>query len=315
MVKIAFNSALAQKALGKDVLAAEKSRIAPDAADRPSTQLFCRGRTVNGIRARSDPELAAAPAGSEGSTGRCLLTLLGIAFILSGLIVGGACLYRYFTPKRLSAAASDEQTAPVQDGISERLYHGAMQFSDVSTGAGGESQPYYLPRVEEEVEISDSMAKLTAYLDLTLRTCFVIPLNTSVVLPPQDLIDLFSQLMSGSYRSYLVHEDLVVTERIDDVKPLGFYIRRLCDGKETYRMQRRSTLPGVDGLHGSNRRLVAWRHPQALRGRLFHHPPLREQVCDGDQDLQGLMGTHVHRSGSERERERESVEPYVGESE
>ncbi|TDH07943.1 hypothetical protein EPR50_G00112150 [Perca flavescens] len=218
MVKIAFNSALAQKALGKEVPAAEK-----------------------------DPELASATAGSEGSTGRCLLTLLGIAFILSGLIVGGACLYRYFTPKR--------------------LYHGAMQFSDVSTGAGGESQPYYLPRVEEEVEISDSMAvisippprfrpgdpayilhdfnkKLTAYLDLTLRTCFVIPLNTSVVLPPQDLIDLFSQLMSGSYRSYLVHEDLVVTERIDDVKPLGFYIRRLCDGKETYRMQRRSSLPG-----------------------------------------------------------------------
>lgn len=46
-----------------------------------------------------DPELASAPPGNEGSTGRCLLTLLGIAFILSGLIVGGACLYRYFTPK------------------------------------------------------------------------------------------------------------------------------------------------------------------------------------------------------------------------
>lgn len=54
---------------------------------------------------------------------------------------------------------------------------------------------------------------------------------------------------SGSYRSYLVHEDLVVTERIDDIKPLGFYIRRLCDGKETYRMQRRSSLQGVDSLH------------------------------------------------------------------
>ncbi|XP_068596392.1 integral membrane protein 2A-like [Brachionichthys hirsutus] len=218
MVKIAFNAALAQKALGKEAPAAV-----------------------------TDPELASPPAASEGSTGRCLLTLLGIAFILSGLIVGGACLYRYFTPKR--------------------LYHGAMQFSDVSPGAGGESQPYYLPRVEEEMEISDNMAvisvppprfgpgdpayilhdfnrKLTAYLDLKLRTCFVIPLNTSVVLPPQDLIDLFSQLMSGSYRSYLVQEDLVVTERILDLKPLGFYIRRLCDGKETYRMQRRSSLPG-----------------------------------------------------------------------
>uniref|UniRef100_G3Q3U5 Integral membrane protein 2 n=1 Tax=Gasterosteus aculeatus aculeatus TaxID=481459 RepID=G3Q3U5_GASAC len=224
MVKIAFNSALAQKALGKE---------------EPSDA--------------KDPELATAPVGIEGSTGRCLLTLLGVAFILSGLIVGGACLYRYFTPKR--------------------IYHGAMQFSDVS--AGGENQPYYLPRVEEEVEISDSMAvisvppprfrpgdpayilhdfnrKLTAYLDLTLRTCFVIPLNTSVVLLPQDLIDLFSQLISGSYRSYLVHEDLVVTERIDDIKSLGFYIRRLCDGKETYRMQRRSSLLGLNALHRSN---------------------------------------------------------------
>ncbi|XP_061783799.1 integral membrane protein 2A-like [Nerophis lumbriciformis] len=221
MVKIAFNPALAQKALGKEPVAVK------------------------------DPELGAAPIGIAGSTGRCLVTLLGIAFILSGLIVGGACLYRYFTPKR--------------------LYHGAMQFSDVSAGGDVESRPYYLPRVEEEVEISDSMAvisvppprfragdpayilhdfnrKLTAYLDLTLRTCFVIPLNTSVVLPPQDLIDLFSQLMSGSYRSYLVHEDLVVTERIDDIKPLGFYIRRLCNGKDTYKMERRASLPG-GGIH------------------------------------------------------------------
>ncbi|CAL8306466.1 unnamed protein product [Arctogadus glacialis] len=218
MVKIAFNSALAHKALGKEVPASE-----------------------------TDPELAGARLGSESSTAGSLLTLLGIAFILSGLIVGGACLYRYFTPKR--------------------LYHGSMQFSDVSAGVSGENQPYYLPRVEEEVEISDNMAvisvppprfrsgdpayilhdfhrKLTAYLDLTLRTCFVIPLNTSVVLPPQDLMDLFMQLMSGSYRSYLVQEDLVVTERVDDIQPLGFYIRRLCDGKETYRMQPRSELPG-----------------------------------------------------------------------
>lgn len=218
MVKIAFSSALAQKALGKEAMLSEK-----------------------------DPEQASAPRNIQGSTGRCLLTLLGLAFILSGLIVGGACLYRYFTPKR--------------------LYHGAMQFSDVSSGMGEENQPYYLPRVEEEVEISDNMAvisvppprfrpgdpayilhdfnrKLTAYLDLTLRTCFVIPLNTSVVLPPQDLMDLFMQLMSGSYRSYLVQEDLVVTERVEDVKALGHYIRRLCEGKETYKMQRRSELPG-----------------------------------------------------------------------
>ncbi|XP_061690537.1 integral membrane protein 2A-like [Syngnathoides biaculeatus] len=216
MVKIAFNPALAQKALAKE----------------PAVK---------------DPELATAPTGMAGSTGRCLVTLLGIAFILSGLIVGGACLYRFFTPKR--------------------LYHGAMQVRDMSTVGHAERQPYYLPLVQEEVEISDSMAvisvppprfspgdpayilhdfnrNLTAYLDLTLGTCFVIPLNRSVVLPPQDLTDFLSQLKSGAYRSYLVREDLVVTERIENVEPLGLHIRKLCSGKDIYRMEHRASLPG-----------------------------------------------------------------------
>uniref|UniRef100_A0A4W5K0B8 Integral membrane protein 2 n=1 Tax=Hucho hucho TaxID=62062 RepID=A0A4W5K0B8_9TELE len=178
---------------------------------------------------------------------KCVLTLLGLAFVLTGAIVGAACLYRYYTPKVLNPL----------DGLC---------FSEVSSGVAVERQPYYLPRVEEEVEISDNIAtikvppprfaqgdpayilhdfqKLTAYLDLTLRTCFVIPLNTSVVLPPQDLMDLFMQLMVRTNLYYLVQEDLVVTERVDDVTEMGFYIRRLCEGKDTYRMQRRSDLTG-----------------------------------------------------------------------
>ncbi|XP_064184405.1 integral membrane protein 2A-like [Anguilla rostrata] len=224
MVKIAFNAALAQKALGKEgeVLVAEK-----------------------------DPETGSVYSG-ENSTGRCLLTLLGLAFILTGLIVGGACVYRYFTPKK--------------------LYHGAMHFTDMDSDAApvdmDTREPYYLPRIDEEVEVQDNVAiinvpvprfgkgdpayilhdfkrKMTAYLDLRLGTCFVIPLNTSVVMPPQDLLDLFQQLMSGSYRTYLVHEDLVVKERIDNMADLGYYISHLCRGKDTYRMQRRSEIMGI----------------------------------------------------------------------
>lgn len=45
-----------------------------------------------------DPEMGSVYS-NESSTGRCLLTLLGLAFIISGLIVGGACAYRYFAPK------------------------------------------------------------------------------------------------------------------------------------------------------------------------------------------------------------------------
>ncbi|KAL6480069.1 hypothetical protein MHYP_G00111020 [Metynnis hypsauchen] len=217
MVKIAFNSALAQKTLVSD----------------------------------KDPETGSVYS-TESSTGRCLLTLLGLAFILSGLIVGGACVYRYFTPKK--------------------LYHGSMQFTELDSADVPMDvearEPYYLPRIDEDVEIRDNVAiinvpaprfgegdpayilhdfkrKMTAYLDITLRTCFVIPLNTSVVLPPQDLMDLFMQLMSGSYKSYLVHEDLVVTERVDDLAPLGYYIYNLCEGKATYKMQRRSEIIGI----------------------------------------------------------------------
>lgn len=41
-----------------------------------------------------------------------------------------------------------------------------------------------------------------------------------------------------------MHEDLVVTERIDDLAPLGYYIYNLCEDKPTYRMQRRSEIMG-----------------------------------------------------------------------
>lgn len=37
-------------------------------------------------------------------------------------------------------------------------------------------------------------------------------------------------------------------------------------------------------------RPARWRHPEALGRRMLHHPALWEQVCDWDQDLQGLMG-------------------------
>lgn len=32
--------------------------------------------------------------------------------------------------------------------------------------------------------------KLTAYLDLSLNKCYVIPLNTSIVMPPRDFLEL-----------------------------------------------------------------------------------------------------------------------------
>uniref|UniRef100_H3AMD7 Integral membrane protein 2 n=1 Tax=Latimeria chalumnae TaxID=7897 RepID=H3AMD7_LATCH len=210
-----------------------------------------------------DPEVVTSRV-HENSTGRCLLTLLGLAFILTGLLVGGACIYKYFIPKRTTL-------------------HGEMRYYDFGGSRNSiedvqTMEPYYLP-IEEEADIretdnvviidipvphfyqSDPAAivhdferKLTAYHDLQLGNCYVIPLNTSVVLPPRSLMDLFIKLATDAYlpQTYLVHENLVVTEEINDVSELGFYIYQLCAGKDTYRLQRRDEIIGLQKRSAEN---------------------------------------------------------------
>ncbi|KAJ7395323.1 integral membrane protein 2A [Pitangus sulphuratus] len=132
------------------------------------------------------------------------------------------------------------------------------------------AEPYFLPIAEEaEIREDDNIAiidvpvpkfsdsdpaaivhdfdrLLTAYLDLQLGNCYVIPLNTSIVMPPRNLMDLFAKLATGSYlpQTYLVREEMVVTEEIDNVSDLGIFIYQLCVGKETFRLQRRDQIMG-----------------------------------------------------------------------
>lgn len=51
---------------------------------------------------------------------------------------------------------------------------------------------------------------------------------------------------TGSYlpQTYLVREEMVVTEEIDNVSDLGIFIYQLCVGKETFRLQRRDQIMG-----------------------------------------------------------------------
>ncbi|XP_063794485.1 integral membrane protein 2A [Pseudophryne corroboree] len=220
MVNIAFSSPFSGKAPAKDAQC-----LVPD----------------------TDPEAATRGTDST-STGRCLLTLLGLAFILAGLIVGGACIYKFFMPRH-------------------KLFEGQLSYIEHSDQ---NEEPYYLPISEEaDIREDDNLALinvpvpsfsvgdsaaivhdfdrlLTAYLDLELQKCYVIALNTSVVLPPKNLIDLFKRLAAGTYlpQTYLVREELVVTERITDVSDLGIFIYQNCVGRETYRLQRRDQIIG-----------------------------------------------------------------------
>ncbi|XP_012678880.1 integral membrane protein 2Ba isoform X1 [Clupea harengus] len=95
--------------------------------------------------------------------------------------------------------------------------------------------------------VHDFNRRLTAYLDLNLNKCYVIPLNTSIVMPPKDFLELLVNIKAGTYlpQSYLVHEQMIVTERLDNVEQLGYFIYSLCKGKDTYKLQRRDTVIGM----------------------------------------------------------------------
>ncbi|XP_074820581.1 integral membrane protein 2A isoform X2 [Natator depressus] len=203
-----------------------------------------------------DPEIATH--GNENSSGRCLLTLLGLAFILAGVVVGGACIYKYFMPKH-------------------KVYRGEMCYFE-NENQDRAIEPYFLPIAEEaDIREDDNIAiidvpvpkfsdsdpaaivhdfdrLLTAYLDLQLGNCYVIPLNTSIVMPPRNLMDLFAKLATGSYlpQTYLVREEMVVTEEIDNVSDLGIFIYQLCVGKETFRLQRRDQRAGLQKRSAEN---------------------------------------------------------------
>uniref|UniRef100_A0A2K5WKI4 Integral membrane protein 2 n=12 Tax=Catarrhini TaxID=9526 RepID=A0A2K5WKI4_MACFA len=154
------------------------------------------------------------------------------------------------------------------------IYRGEMCFFDSEDPAnslrGGE--PNFLPVTEEaDIREDDNIAiidvpvpsfsdsdpaaiihdfekGMTAYLDLLLGNCYLMPLNTSIVMPPKNLVELFGKLASGRYlpQTYVVREDLVAVEEIRDVSNLGIFIYQLCNNRKSFRLRRRDLLLGFN---------------------------------------------------------------------
>ncbi|XP_069745786.1 integral membrane protein 2B-like [Narcine bancroftii] len=233
MVKVAFNSALSQKATKKDEN--NETLIIPE----------------------KDPEEEVVPFRHQ-SRAWCWCMCLGLALMLSGVVVGGAYLYRYFI---------------VQEG---EVFFCGLKYSDPKDyfvpEIGSNSQGASYQSIEENIRIleddgvelinvlvpefadgdpadivHDFHRGLTAYLDLELNKCYVIPLNSSIVMPPRSLFELLVNIKAGTYlpQSYLIHEEMVVTDYIKNVDELGFFISRLCRGKESFKLQRRDPGKGI----------------------------------------------------------------------
>ncbi|XP_066541995.1 integral membrane protein 2Bb isoform X2 [Hoplias malabaricus] len=243
MVKVTFNTALAQKDVKKD------------------------SETL--ISGEKDPEEAAYVV--RRSCHWCIW--LGLFFILSGLLVVGGYLYKVYAMKNEQVWTCgvaymdedfynmfDEEEEVVSPSYSMGLRHinetfevlqdDEVELITVPVPEFGDSDPADI--------VHDFSEKLTAYLDLSLDKCYVIPLNTSVVMPPRDLLDLLVKIKTGVYlpQTYLVREEMMVTEEVDDVEQLGFFINRLCGNKETYKLQRRETILGMQKREALNCRKI-----------------------------------------------------------
>ncbi|XP_072301421.1 integral membrane protein 2B-like [Eucyclogobius newberryi] len=250
MVKVSFNSALAQKDVKKDA-----ESLIPEDEDK-------------------DAE-AAVPVRPQ-SRAWCWCMCLGLALMLSGVVVGGAYLYLYYVPQ--------------DDGVfvcgHDYIEHNYMILEEEEMAVEKEAEAearFSLKHLEERIQVleeeqvelisvpvpefddqdpadivHDFQRMLTAYLDLSLNKCYVIPLNTSIVMPPRDLLELLVNVKAGTYlpQSYLVHEEMIVTERIENVSQLGFFIHNLCRGKETFRLQRRDRILGMQKREALNCRRI-----------------------------------------------------------
>nr|XP_056712376.1 integral membrane protein 2B [Euleptes europaea] len=258
MVKVSFHSALAHKEGGK------KDDGEEEEEGKEGGGL---GQVLIVPAGGQDPE-AVVPARQRRAWCWCWCMCFGLAFMLAVVILGGAYLYKYFSHQEngvyfcgikyiedgLTLTEPDPGApAPHYQIIEENiqiLEEDDVEFISVPIPEFADSDPADI--------VHDFQRRLTAYLDLSLDKCYVIPLNTSVVMPPKNFLELLINIKAGTYlpQSYLIHEQMIVTDRIENVDQLGFFIYRLCRDKETYKLQRKETLRGIHKREVSNCRKI-----------------------------------------------------------
>ncbi|XP_067851554.1 integral membrane protein 2C-like [Heptranchias perlo] len=225
MVKISLPTALGQKP--------EKPE-----SDADKTEILIPQDDVHTVPARTR---------KSAISGFWCLTL-GLVILLSGLVLGAVYVYKYYFVTRLPQ---------------ENMFHCCVLYDDDSDYAPfrarmelEEDVEIYL---EDEVElinvpvpqfrggdaadiIHDFQRRLTAYHDLSLDKCYVIELNTTIVMPPRNLWELLANVKKGTYlpQTYVIQEEMEVSEQVSNMQQLGAFIHRLCNGKETYRLKRRN---------------------------------------------------------------------------
>ncbi|XP_073701627.1 integral membrane protein 2Bb [Garra rufa] len=234
MVKVSFNKALAVKDPKKETLISDVQDAEAAVLVRPQSKLWCW----------------------------CFC--LGLALVLSGVVVGGAYLYRYYVLEEEQVFVCglkyfeedyefDEEVELEVEAPLRLIEENVSFFEDDEVELIKVPVPEFKDGDPAGI-LHDFTMKLTAYLDLNLDKCYIIKLNTSIVMPPRDFHEFLVNIKAGMYlpQTYLLREQMMITERLDSTSDLGYYINNLCKDKDTFRLQRRDTILGMQKREALN---------------------------------------------------------------
>uniref|UniRef100_A0A0P6JMF5 Integral membrane protein 2 n=1 Tax=Heterocephalus glaber TaxID=10181 RepID=A0A0P6JMF5_HETGA len=239
MVKISFQPAVAGvKADKGDKASASAPAPAQAPAPGPATEIL-----LTPAREERPPY---HPSKKASVGGVCYLSM-GMVVLLMGLVFASVYIYRYFFLAQLSRDNFFHCGVLYEDSLSQVRTHMELE----------EDVKIYLEENYERINvpvpqfgggdpadiIHDFQRGLTAYHDISLDKCYIIELNTTIVLPPRNFWELLMNVKRGTYlpQTYIMQEEMVVTEHVSDKQALGSFIYHLCNGKDTYRLRRRAT--------------------------------------------------------------------------
>ncbi|PNI70432.1 ITM2C isoform 2 [Pan troglodytes] len=159
-------------------------------------------------REEQPPQHRSKRGGSVG--GVCYLSM-GMVVLLMGLVFASVYIYRYFFLAQLAR---------------DNFFRCGVLYEDSLS-----SQVRTQMELEEDVKI---------YLDENYERINV-PVPQFGGGDPADIIHDFQRRGTYLPQTYIIQEEMVVTEHVSDKEALGSFIYHLCNGKDTYRLRRQAT--------------------------------------------------------------------------
>ncbi|XP_043925977.1 integral membrane protein 2C-like isoform X2 [Protopterus annectens] len=186
---------------------------------------------------------------------RCNLCCLSftLVIVLSGLVLASYFIYRYYSVVSWVMVCElhyDDEGNAYYALRSEPKMQEIVKFDS--------DDDYELIDNESDnaMVIHDFQKTLTAYLDYTVDECYITPMNTQTVMPPNAFHDLLVENGMSLTDGHIVKEEFTIGDEVDDIAEHSVTISYFCNEKKKFYMKQRSTIHRIDKREVNNCRTI-----------------------------------------------------------